>query len=113
MLSDSADTFVISLEKAEADLKAVAHRLEEGFAQQCGRHQVRQINTCVDCQASCFDIMPKLSQVNLFHLAQRIRRLERYMYSGGFTFVQALSKTAQQLLAAGSCQSSNRSAAWS
>ena len=41
VLSDSADTFIISLEKAEADLKAVAHRLEETFAQQYGRHQVR------------------------------------------------------------------------
>lgn len=52
MLSDSAETFVISLEKAEADLKAIAHRLEEGFAQQFGRHQVRYLNTCVDYQAS-------------------------------------------------------------
>lgn len=49
MLSDSADTFIISLEKAEADLKAVAHRLEESFAQQCERHQVRSISTNDDC----------------------------------------------------------------
>ncbi|KAL3151815.1 hypothetical protein ABBQ38_012783 [Trebouxia sp. C0009 RCD-2024] len=56
VLSDSADTFIISLEKAEADLKAIAHRLEEGFAQQYGRHQV-----------------------NPFDLAQRIRRIERQL----------------------------------
>lgn len=46
VLSDSADTFIISLEKAEADLKAIAHRLEEGFAQQYGRHQVRSLKVC-------------------------------------------------------------------
>ena len=40
VLSDSADTFIINLQKAEADLTAIAHRLEEGFAQQYGRHQV-------------------------------------------------------------------------
>ena len=39
-LADSAESFIIGLEKAEADLKAVAHRLEEGFEQQYGRHQV-------------------------------------------------------------------------
>ncbi|KAL3159090.1 hypothetical protein ABBQ32_011088 [Trebouxia sp. C0010 RCD-2024] len=56
VLSDSADTLIICLEKAEADLKAIAHRLEEGFAQQYGRHQV-----------------------NPFDLAQRIRRIERQL----------------------------------
>ncbi len=40
-LSHSAESFIVGLEKAEADLKAVAHRLEEGFEQQYGRHQVR------------------------------------------------------------------------
>ena len=40
VLSDSADTLIVGLEKAEADLKAVAHRLEEAFAQRCERHQV-------------------------------------------------------------------------
>ena len=42
-LVDSAEGFIIGLEKAEADLKAVAHRLEEGFEQQYGRHQVSLI----------------------------------------------------------------------
>ena len=50
MLSDSADTLIISLERAEADLTAVAHRLEEGFAQQCGQHQVRTIRTSAACK---------------------------------------------------------------
>lgn len=56
-MSDSADTFIISLEKAEADLKAVAHRLEESFAQQCERHQVRSINTNDYCKRFCFVIV--------------------------------------------------------
>ncbi|DBB12103.1 hypothetical protein WJX82_002531 [Trebouxia sp. C0006] len=55
-LSHSAESFIVGLEKAEADLKAVAHRLEEGFEQQYGRHQV-----------------------NPFDLFQRIRRLERQL----------------------------------
>ena len=114
MLSDSAETFVISLEKAEADLKAIAHRLEEGFAQQCGRHQVRYlINACVDCQTSCIEAMPKLSQVNLFHLAQRIRRLERYTYLQLAHLGNTLSNTTWQPIAAGSYRSFNKSAAWS
>jgi len=44
-LSHSAESFIVGLEKAEADLKAVAHRLEEGFEQQYGRHQVRPLLT--------------------------------------------------------------------
>ena len=44
-LSHSAEGFIIGLEKAEADLRAVAHRLEEGFEKQYGRHQVRLISS--------------------------------------------------------------------
>ena len=40
-LSDSAESFVTGLERAEAGLKVVAHRLEEGFAEQYRRHQVK------------------------------------------------------------------------
>ena len=39
-LSESAEGLVTGLEKAEADLRAIAHRLEEGFEQQYGRQQV-------------------------------------------------------------------------
>ena len=39
-LSESADSLILGLEKAEADLQAIAHRLEEGFELQYGRHQV-------------------------------------------------------------------------
>jgi len=48
-LSHSAESFIVGLEKAEADLKAVTHRLEEGFEQQYGRHQVRPLLYSVAC----------------------------------------------------------------
>ena len=77
VLSDSADTFIVSLEKADADLKAVAHRLEKGFAQQCGRHQVNSIRTRANCKLTLLCERFKWFQVSLFQLAQRIRKLER------------------------------------
>ena len=77
VLTESADTFITSLEKAEADLKAVAHRLEEGFAQQCGRHQVRSTRARANCKLALICESFTWFQVNLFHLALRIRRLER------------------------------------
>ena len=48
-MSHFAESFIVGLEKAEADLKAVAHRLEEGFEQQYGRHQVRASLYSVAC----------------------------------------------------------------
>lgn len=41
-LSNAAEQFVVGLEKAEADLKAVAHRIEQDFGQSHGRQQVDQ-----------------------------------------------------------------------
>lgn len=38
-LSNAAEQFIVGLEKAEADLKAVAHRLEQDFEQLQGRQQ--------------------------------------------------------------------------
>lgn len=39
-LSNAAEQFIVGLEKAEADLKAVAHRLEQEFDQSCNSPQV-------------------------------------------------------------------------
>lgn len=39
-LVESGEGFILSLEKAEADLKMIAHRLEEGFEQHHGRAEV-------------------------------------------------------------------------
>lgn len=41
-LSNAAEQFIVGLEKAEADLKAVAHRIEQDFGQSRGRQQVDQ-----------------------------------------------------------------------